>query len=117
MHCTACGTNNPEGAKFCIECGGSFKHRCPNCGVGNPPQAKFCAECGAALQTPDPRLPTLDSGREARSAERRQLTVMFCDLVGSTALAEQLDPEELREVVGLYQETCTAVIQRYVGHI
>jgi class 3 adenylate cyclase len=42
---------------------------------------------------------------------------MFCDLVGSTTLSEQLDPEELREVVRLYQETCTAVIQRYAGHI
>src|SRR4030095_5655530 len=50
-------------------------------------------------------------------AERRQLTVMFCDLVGSTALSEQLDPEELHEVVRLYQETCTAVIQRYEGYI
>jgi class 3 adenylate cyclase len=50
-------------------------------------------------------------------AERRQLTVMFCDLVGSTALSEQLDPEELREVIRLYQEICTTVIQRYAGHI
>jgi class 3 adenylate cyclase len=51
------------------------------------------------------------------AAERRQLTVMFCDLVGSTALSEQLDPEELREVVRAYQETCTGVIRRYEGHI
>lgn len=50
-------------------------------------------------------------------AERRQLTVMFCDLVGSTALSAQLDPEELREVVRAYQETCSAVIQRYGGYI
>ncbi|NOT55997.1 MAG: AAA family ATPase, partial [Deltaproteobacteria bacterium] len=50
-------------------------------------------------------------------AERRQLTVMFCDLVGSTALSEQLDPEDLREVVRAYQETCTTVIQRYDGHL
>ncbi len=50
-------------------------------------------------------------------AERRQLTVMFCDLVGSTALSEQLDPEDLREVVRAYQETCTAVIRRYEGHL
>jgi class 3 adenylate cyclase len=50
-------------------------------------------------------------------AERRQLTVMFCDLVDSTALSAQLDSEELREVVRLYQETCTAVIQRYAGHV
>ena len=50
-------------------------------------------------------------------AERRQLTVMFCDLVGSTALSEQLDPEELREVVGAYQETGAAVITRFEGYI
>ena len=54
---------------------------------------------------------------QSPAAERRQLTVMFCDLVGSTALSERLDPEELREVVRLYQETCTTVIQRYAGHI
>jgi class 3 adenylate cyclase len=50
-------------------------------------------------------------------AERRQLTVMFCDLVGSTALSAQLDPEELREVVQAYQETGTEVVRRYEGHI
>jgi class 3 adenylate cyclase/predicted ATPase len=50
-------------------------------------------------------------------AERRQLTVLFCDLVGSTALSEQLDPEELREVVQAYQQTCAAVIHQYEGHI
>ena len=61
----------------------------------------------------------LDSGRQTLdvAAERRQLTVMFCDLVDSTALSAQLDPEELREVVQSYQETCTAVIRRYEGHI
>jgi class 3 adenylate cyclase/predicted ATPase len=50
-------------------------------------------------------------------AERRQLTVMFCDLVGSTALSAQLDPEDLREVVRAYQQICGEVIQRYDGHI
>jgi predicted ATPase/class 3 adenylate cyclase len=50
-------------------------------------------------------------------AERRQITVLFCDLVGSTALAGQLDPEDLREVVRAYQETAATVIQRYEGHI
>src|SRR5262249_23327588 len=57
------------------------------------------------------------SARSMPEAERRQLTVMFCDLVGSTALSEQLDPEELHEVVRAYQATCTAVIERYDGHI
>jgi TOMM system kinase/cyclase fusion protein len=50
-------------------------------------------------------------------AERRQLTVLFCDLVDSTVLASQLDPEELREVVRAYQNTCAKVIARFEGHI
>src|SRR5438445_8479372 len=50
-------------------------------------------------------------------AERRQLTVLFCDLVDSTVLARQLDPEDLREVVQAYQETCAKVIARFEGHI
>jgi class 3 adenylate cyclase len=56
-----------------------------------------------------------DAGRS--DGERRQLTVMFCDLVNSTALSAQLDPEELREVVRAYQETCTEVIRRYDGYV
>jgi predicted ATPase/class 3 adenylate cyclase len=63
---------------------------------------------GAGLRTPDAGL---------ASAERRQLTVMFCDLVGSTALSEQLDPEELREVVRAYQAMCAEVIGRFDGHL
>jgi class 3 adenylate cyclase len=50
-------------------------------------------------------------------AERRQLTVLFCDLVDSTVLARQLDPEDLREVVRAYQETCAKVIARFDGYI
>ena len=65
-----------------------------------------------SVQTLDPRRQTLDTG-----AERRQLTVMFCDLVGSTALSSQLDPEELRFVVQQYQEVCAKVIERYEGYI
>ncbi|MBM4257994.1 MAG: hypothetical protein FJ147_19140 [Deltaproteobacteria bacterium] len=66
-------------------------------------------------QSSDPERWTLDPGQGA--AERRQLTVMFCDLVGSTALSTQLDPEDLREVVRQYQRTCAEVIQRYEGYI
>ena len=51
------------------------------------------------------------------TAERRQLTAMFCDLVGSTSLSGQLDPEDLRDVVREYQKACTEVIQRYDGHV
>src|SRR5215471_7365213 len=64
------------------------------------------------------RLEPLAPLREALpDAERRQLTVLFCDLVGSTALADQLDPEDLREVTVTYQTTCAEVIHRYDGHI
>jgi class 3 adenylate cyclase/predicted ATPase len=68
-----------------------------------------------STQHPDAGPQTLDARRS--DAERRQLTVMFCDLVGSTVLSTQLDPEELREVVRAYQETCTEVIRRYDGQI
>jgi class 3 adenylate cyclase/predicted ATPase/energy-coupling factor transporter ATP-binding protein EcfA2 len=54
---------------------------------------------------------------QAPDAERRQLTVMFCDLVGSTALSAQLDPEDLREVVRAYQRACAEVIQQFEGYI
>src|SRR5262245_34350450 len=57
-----------------------------------------------------PALPSPD-------AERRQLTVLFCDLVDSTVLSSQLDPEDLREVVRAYQDTCAKVIARFEGHI
>ncbi len=72
--------------------------------------------------TPPPRIPKAQGPQgtaEPRvpDAERRQLTVLFCDLVDSTALASQLDPEELREVVRAYQDTCAEVVQRFEGHI
>jgi class 3 adenylate cyclase len=50
-------------------------------------------------------------------AERRQVTVLFCDMVGSTALSRKLDPEDLRRVMGAYQDACAAAITRYDGHI
>jgi len=65
--------------------------------------------------------PTVPSTQEPEArpadAERRQLTVMFCDLVGSTALSERLDPEDLREVLRAFREACHAIIDRFEGHI
>jgi class 3 adenylate cyclase/predicted ATPase len=130
MRCPSCGFENPEGIKFCGECGVPFKRRCPQCGFENPPQFKFCGECGTSLRgQPSPSSQRDQQTEQAlqvspRSAEqstqeggRRQLTVMFCDLVGSTALSAQLDPEEWREVVRSYQRVCAEVIQRFEGHI
>ena len=122
MRCLQCGSDNREGAKFCNECATPLPLHCSSCGTENRPGAKFCNECATllivpprasqtptlTLQTPHPSIP---------EAERRQLTVMFCDLVGSTMLSERLDPEELREVVRAYQATCATVIGRFDGYI
>jgi class 3 adenylate cyclase len=74
-----------------------------------PPSIPLAAH---ATQTDSPPTPP-----QPPDAERRQLTVLFCDLVDSTVLASRLDPEDLREVVRTYQQTCAAVIQRFEGHI
>ena len=109
MTCAGCGRENGPDAKFCGGCGAPLGLVCPACAHPNPPGGRFCTECGRAL-----------AGRPAPAAsegERRQLTVMFCDLVGSTALSERLDPEELRTVVRAYQDAAGDVIQRLEGHV
>jgi len=70
----------------------------------------------ASASPPSPHLP-LPAAPSPSDAERRQLTVLFCDVVDSTRLASQLDPEDLRAVVRAYQEACAKVIARYEGHI
>jgi class 3 adenylate cyclase/tetratricopeptide (TPR) repeat protein len=67
-------------------------------------------------RTAQPRAPRRREARAAE-AERRQLTVMFCDLVGSTALSARLDPEDLRDLIRAYQERCTAIIVRFEGFV
>src|SRR5215475_5183262 len=114
--------------KFCGECGTALKNLCAQCGFENPPRFKFCGACGTSLtgQTLTPSPPQEQSTPQAAisapaprspDAERRQLTVMFCDLVDSTKLSSQLDPEEYREVVRVYQQVCSEVITRFDGHI
>jgi class 3 adenylate cyclase/predicted ATPase len=71
---------------------------------------------GQGAAEPFPRQ-TLTTSLSSAEAERRQLTVMFCDLVGSTPLAEQLDPEDLRQVILTYQQTCAEQIRRFDGYL
>jgi class 3 adenylate cyclase len=73
------------------------------------PAAPIAASSLAAAPSAAP--PALDSG------ERRQLTVMFCDLVGSTELAQRIDPEELREIVREYRAVCVEATKRFDGHV
>jgi len=71
----------------------------------------------AAQEPSSPQGAPLPTASSTPDAERRQLTVLFCDLVDSTTLSSQLDPEEYREVVRAYQSVCTEVITRFDGHI
>ena len=116
MKCPTCHHNNPEHALFCMNCGKKLERKCPDCGFDLPENALFCMNCGKKV-TPDDS-PAHEAQEEiAPNAERRQLTVMFCDLVGSATLSEKLDPEDLREVIRRYQETCNKVIRRFDGYI
>jgi len=118
MRCSKCGTENASDRKFCGECGAQLWLRCPKCGKENGPPFRFCGECGAAL-VDAARTTVAEATPTAVSAagERRHLTVLFCDLVGSTALAGQLDPEEWRETVGGYHRAAAEAITRFGGHV
>jgi hypothetical protein len=123
MRCPSCGCENPEGKKFCEECGAKLIHACPSCGAEVRPSAKFCGDCGKSLMapssstTPPPltaapstpaaytpkhlaeRIRAEQAALEARGSaqgERKTITALFADLKGSTALIEGLDPEEAR---------------------
>jgi class 3 adenylate cyclase/ribosomal protein L40E len=116
MHCKNCSAENPEVAKFCIQCANPFLRVCGKCGFENPSQAKFCAQCATPLDAPAPIAPKPDSSL-APAGERRHLTVLFCDLVGSTAIAAQLDPEEWPETIAGYHRTTAAAITSFDGYV
>ena len=116
MRCQNCSTDNPEGAKFCIHCGNSFQRLCQKCGFANPPETRFCAQCGAPLET-IALLRAPAEPHDGLTEERRHLTVLFCDLVNSTSIAAQLDPEEWREIVLDYHRAAAQAIERYGGHV
>ena len=121
MKCPNCQFQNPESAKFCVECGNKLDVSCPACGFDNSPSFKFCAECGENLRRkpePDSRESEFDeklskiqrylprgltekilSQRDRIEGERKQVTVMFCDMAGFTPLAEKLGPEETYSIV------------------
>jgi len=120
MLCSKCGSENPTGRKFCSECGARLLIHCPQCNADNAPFAKFCGECGVPLTDPIriPEPATAPVKTPEIVGERRHLTVLFCDLVGSTAIVAQLDPEEWRETVaGYHRIATTEAITRFDGHV
>jgi class 3 adenylate cyclase len=129
MICPACEAPADEGKRFCGDCGAELPWRCLACASENPPGKKFCGDCGAPHATGS--RPAGDAGaRPAAPAtaeslqrsgyagpERRQLTILFADLVGSTALGARLDPEDLRSVITSYYDAVNAAVSRYQGFV
>ncbi len=93
-----------------MACSCSLPRPCDHCGQLNADNSVYCCSCGVNLAAGPLR-------REQDRAERRQLTVMFCDLVDSTELSRRLDPEDLRDLIHLFQRCCTEVVSVFEGYI
>ena len=119
MRCSKCGSDNREGRKFCAACGAPLIVTCPKCGATNQPEERFCGECGTSLSDAASAAAAAHIASITASAggERRHLTVLFCDLVGSTEIAARLDPEEWREVVASYHRAAAEAITRFGGYV
>jgi len=121
VRCPSCGYANRLDRRFCAECGATLASSCPACGAANEPGEKFCGGCGARLPTMAPATgaPTPAPAPDAAvpAGERRQLTVLFCDLVGSTPLSQQLDAEEWRDLLAQYQQAAAGAVGRFGGHV
>ncbi len=116
MICSNCQHQNSPDARFCINCGAQQVNLCTKCGTENEINSKFCKHCGNELKS-DSHQETKKSRFRPKEAERRQLTCVFCDLVGSTPLSERLDAEDYRQVILDYQQIAGQVIKQHGGHV
>jgi class 3 adenylate cyclase len=134
MRCPRCDADIPDGTKFCIECGTPLKPRCPQCGADTLPRAKFCGECGTPLSgqpaappssplqsplsyTPAHLAEKIFTSRSALEGERKQVTVLFADLKGSTELIADLDPEAARQLLDPALHHMMEAVHRYEGTV
>lgn len=134
MICSNCETSNPVEAKFCMNCGTSLAVPCSNCGYKNVGLAKFCIECGQPMQKgavipvekkedtlqkyiPKEFAAKLETARISQSmtGERRIVSILFCDVKGSTEMAENLDPEIWAEIMNQAFEYLISPIYTYEG--
>ena len=115
--CASCGQDIPAGARFCPFCGTAVAPQsCFSCGVPLVAGAAFCASCGTpVVAAPQPAGPPQTQVGTTPVAERRVTSVLFGDLVGFTALSENRDPEEVRELLSRYFSECRTVVGRYGG--
>jgi class 3 adenylate cyclase len=139
MQCPKCQFDNREGVKFCEECGSKFELECPACQALIPAGSKFCGECGHNLNHPakpaskelsfDDKLDKIQrylpkgltekilSQRDRIEGERKQVTVMFCDMEGFTPLSESLDPEEAYTIMDKVYEILIHKVHDYDGTV
>jgi len=143
MKCPKCQHDNPDDAKFCNECANKLELICPECGKANPPGSKFCNECAKNLTLPSEPTPSpttkdlsfdekLDkiqrylpkglterilSQRDKIEGERKQVTVMFCDMEGFTNLSERLGPEEAYSIMDQVYEILIHKVHDYDGTV
>ena len=133
MKCQKCRFDNPEGAKFCNECGSRLTPVCPECGKVNPPESKFCNECGHDLTksdgpppvdfdqprsyTPKHLVDKILNTRSSVEGERKLVTVLFADVADYTAISENLDPEEVHQIMDGCFKILMDEIHTYEGTI
>jgi len=131
MNCPKCQTENPANAKFCLNCGTALGQRCVSCQAELPAGARFCMNCGqpvaAVTPTDDARLTRLAAAAPAPLAEkmraahlageRKVVTALFADVVGSTSLAEQMDPEDWTNIMNRAFDRISKKIYDYEGTI
>lgn len=130
VNCQRCGHENPEGSKFCAQCGNQLARVCPVCSTPARPDDKFCSNCGTQLSTeesaperdhtryaPEAMLDKITEARSGRAmqGERRTVTMLFADIKGSTAVAETLDPEDWADIINGAFEHLIAPVYRYEG--
>ena len=128
--CAGCGSEVASDFAFCPRCGRRLPSPCPACGFACDPDFAFCPRCGAAraagaatrAAAPAPIAPQNVPARvgadgEGREADRRQVTVLFADLTGFTALAERLDPEDVRAFQSALFDALGRSIARYDGFV
>jgi class 3 adenylate cyclase/type II secretory pathway predicted ATPase ExeA len=116
VDCSNCDRTNRPGAKFCAGCATPISAPCASCGHVLAPEARFCDQCG----TPVDAETGPDAVAEAATpddAVRKTVTVMFCDLAGSTSLEERVDAESSRDILGRYHSMVEAVVGERDGTV
>ncbi len=114
--CRNCSKINLPGKRFCVDCGTRLDSSCPACDARTEPGERFCGNCGVRLDATDLTRRDMPADLQA-GGERRHLTVLFADLVGSTQMATRLDPEEYHEIIQAYHQAVARVVARFDGYV